>query len=324
MSILVYTQNWDGKFKKSSFELVSFASELGKQMNQTVTAVSIGNIGNDELQKLGKYGAEKIISAADSKLNQLNNQAYSATIAQAAQKENASVVIFANNFTGKALAPALSIKLKAGIVSGVAGLPVSIEPFVVHKKMFTGKAFGNVQINSAVKILTLAQNSFQIVENPCELAIENFSPELKDSWFVNQVKDTQKSSGTILLTDAEIVVSGGRGMKSADNWGPLEALATELGAATACSRPVADEGWRPHAEHVGQTGKIVAPNLYFACGISGAIQHVAGISSSKFIVAINKDPDAPIFETANYGIIGDVQKVLPDLLNQIKAFKAGV
>lgn len=322
MSILVYTENWDGKFKKLSFELVSYARQIADQSGTTVTALSIGNVADEQLKKLGNYGADKVLSAGDERLNVLINKAYASVIAQAAEKENASVVIFANNFTGKALAPRLSVKLKAGIASGVNAVPSSFEPFTVSKKVFTGKAFASVVVKSDKKILTLFQNSVDIIETGGDAAIEAFSPQLDDADFATKILDVNKVTGKVLLSDAEVVVSGGRGMKSGDNWGPLEELATELGAGLACSRPVSDEGWRPHEEHVGQTGKIIAPNLYFALGISGAIQHLGGVSSSKCIVAVNTDKDAPIFEAADYGIVGDVHKVLPELLGAIKEMKA--
>jgi len=322
MSVLVYTENWDGKFKKLSFELVSYASEIAKMMGLSVTALSIGNIEQEELAKLGNFGANKVLNVKDEKLNNLINGAYSSIISQVAEKTGAMVMVLSNNFTGKALAPRVSIKLKAGLVAGVCALPSNLDPFTVQKKAFTGKAFANVKINSEKKVLTLSQNSFEIKETGGSAEIESFNPELTDNDFRIEVKDVTKITGKVLLGDAEIVVSGGRGMKSAENWGPIEELADLLGAATACSRPVSDEGWRPHEEHTGQTGKIIAPNLYIAVGISGAIQHVAGVSSSKFIVAINKDNEAPIFETADYGVIGDVHKVLPDLIEAMKAFKA--
>ncbi|MEZ5084372.1 MAG: electron transfer flavoprotein subunit alpha/FixB family protein, partial [Bacteroidales bacterium] len=226
------------------------------------------------------------------------------------------------NVSGKALAPRVSVKLKAGLVAGVCALPSTTDPFVIKKKAFTGKAFANVKVNSTKKVLTLSQNSFEISESDSNATMESFSPTFSESDFRTEVKDVTKITGKVLLTDAEIVVSGGRGMKGAENWGPIEELAGLLGAATACSRPVSDEGWRPHEEHTGQTGKIIAPNLYIAAGISGAIQHLAGVSSSKCIVAINKDNEAPIFEAADYGVIGDVHQVLPALVQAVKAFKA--
>lgn len=322
MSVLIYTENWDGKFKKLSFELVSFAKGIADMTGTSVTVLSIGNVGSDELNKLGNYGASKIVEVKDDRLNHLVNGAYSSIISQVAEKEGAQIVILSNNVRGKALAPRVSVKLKAGLVAGVCALPSSTNPFIIKKKAFTSKAFANVKVNSAKKILTLSQNSYEISETGGSATIESFSPVLSDNDFRTVVKDVTKITGKVLLTDAEIVVSGGRGMKGAENWGPIEELAGLLGAATACSRPVSDEGWRPHEEHTGQTGKIIAPNLYIAAGISGAIQHLAGVSSSKCIVAINKDNEAPIFEAADYGVIGDVQQVLPALVQAVKAFKA--
>ena len=316
MSILVFTENWDGKFKKLSFELVSYASALAKEMGGSVTAISIGNVNEDELRKLGNYGATKILSVNDDRFASLDNKAIAATVAKAA--EGAKVILFAHNNLGKAIAPRVAVKLDAGLVSGVTALPSSFDPFVVKKKAFTGKAFANVEIDAEVKVLTFSQNSYKLVETDNNVTIESFDPGVSDADFSTTVKETNKVTGTVLLTDAEIVVSGGRGMKSGDNWGELEQLADLLGAGLACSRPVSDEGWRGHAEHVGQTGKIIAPNLYFAFGISGAIQHLGGVSSSKVIVAINKDPEAPIFEAADYGVVGDVFKVLPQLIEGVK------
>jgi len=239
-----------------------------------------------------------------------------------AEKEDATVIVFSNNFGGKALAPGVSVKLKAGMVAGVTALPSSTDPFTVKKAVFTGKAFANVVVKSDKKILSLARNSFGISETENNAVVETLAPELSDADFRTSVKDVTKVTGKVLLTDAEIVISGGRGMKGAENWGPIEELAELFGGATACSRPVSDEGWRPHEEHTGQTGKIIAPNLYIAAGISGAIQHVAGVSSSKCMVAINKDPDAPIFEVADYGIVGDALKVLPQMVEAVKELKA--
>ena len=321
MSVLVYTENWDGKFKKLSFELVSYAAAVAKMMNTSVTALSIGNVSDDELKTLGKYGAVKILSAGNEFLSVLDSQAYSAVISEAALKENASVIIISNNNTGKALAPRISVRLKAGVGSGVSRLPVNISPFTVYKRAYSGNAYAHVVIKSDIKILTLAQNSFDIVETQGDAVIEKISTGADASLVKTRVKDVKKQTGKMLLTDADLVVSGGRGMKSPDNWAPLEELAEALGAATACSRPVSDEGWRPHEEHTGQTGKIIAPNLYIAVGISGATQHLAGVSSSKYIVAINSDKDAPIFEAAQYGIVGDAMKVLPLLVTAAKELK---
>jgi len=321
MSVLVYTENWDGKFKKISFELVSYAASVAEMLKTKVTAVSIGRVNDDELRKLGNYGAEKVINIINDRLSSLDNQVYTRVIADFALQEGSDVIILSNNISGKALAPRLSVRLKAGLGSGVSRLPVSLVPFTVYKKAYSGNAFSHIIIESAVKILTLAQNSYDLIERPTGAIPETVEISIDASLIKTAVIDTQKQTGKIVLTDADIVVSGGRGMKSPDNWAPLIELASLLNGATACSRPVSDEGWRPHEEHTGQTGKIIAPNLYIAAGISGATQHLAGISSSKYIVAINTDKDAPIFEAAQYGIVGDAMKVLPKLVEAVKNLK---
>ena len=321
MSVLVYTENWDGKFKKLSFELVSYATGIAKMLDTNVTAVSIGKVEENELMRLGTYGANKIVNVISDKLTVFDSQAYTSIISEIAVKENASVIVISNNNAGKAIAPRLSVRLKAGVGSGVSKLPLNLNPFTVYKRTYSGNAFAHLVIKSDIKILTLAQNSFDLVESPASATVETLNPAVDASLLKTTIKDVQKQSGKILLTDADIVVSGGRGMKSPDNWTPLVELASLLGAATACSRPVSDEGWRPHEEHTGQTGKIIAPNLYIAVGISGATQHLAGISSSKYIVAINSDKDAPIFEAAQYGIVGDAMKVLPKLVEAVKEIK---
>jgi electron transfer flavoprotein alpha subunit len=322
MSILVFTENWDGKFKKVSYELISYGNELAKKLNTTVTALSIGKVDEGELKSLATYGASKILSVTDDKLQSLDNQAYASVIAQAAAKENATVVVFAHNNTGKAVAPRLSVKLKAGLATGVTSVPSNLDPFTITKKVYTSKAFANIIIKTPVRIVTLLQNAFGIIESSASPAVENYTPALNAGDFKTEVKEVNKVTGKILLTDAEIVISGGRGMKGPENWGSIEELAALLGGATACSRPVSDEGWRPHEEHTGQTGKIIAPNLYMCFGISGAIQHLGGVSSSKCIVAVNKDPDAPIWEAADYGIVGDALKVLPEIIAAVKELKA--
>ena len=321
MSVLIYTQNWEGKFKKSTFELVSYASKVAGMINSSLTAVSIGTVDETELKKLGSFGANKIINITNDLLNIFDSQVYTSVIAELVKRENAKVVILSDNNTGKTLAPRLSVRLKAGVGSGVSRLPLSITPFSVYKRAYSGNAFAHVEIKSDIKILTLSQNSFELIETSGNASIENYAVQVDGSLLKTKVKDIQKITGKILLTDADIVVSGGRGMKSPDNWGPLVELAELLGGSTACSRPVSDEGWRPHEEHTGQTGKIIAPNLYIAAGISGATQHLAGISSSKYIVAINIDKDAPIFGAAQYGIVGDALKVLPKLVAAVKEIK---
>jgi len=318
MSILVFTENWEGKFKKLSYELVSWATAVAKTTGDTVTALSIGNVDDTELKTLGDYGADKIISINNNALATLDSQAYANVVALTAIDTNAKVVVLANNNIGKAIAPRLSVRLKAGVGADVSKLPLSLNPFTVYKRAYSGNAFVRLVIKSDIKIVTLARNSFDIVSTPNNAVIEHKTVEIDTKTVVNGV---EKQSGKLLLTDADIVVAGGRGMKSPDNWAPLVELADLLGGATACSRPISDEGWRPHSEHTGQTGKIIAPNLYIAVGISGATQHIAGISASKYIVAINTDKDAPIFEAAQYGIVGDAAKVLPKLVEAVRAIK---
>lgn len=322
MAVLVFTENWDGKFKKSSFELVSYASALADMMGTNTVVLSMGPVEEPELAKLGEYGAEKIVNVSDDLLKDFDNQVFTRVISDVAEKENAKVVLLSHNNSGKALAPRLSVRLKAGLVSGAIKLPSSVNPFTILKKVFSGNGFANQVVKTEKAILTLSKNSFELKEKKTSPEIENIPSGIKVEDFKTSVIDRQKQTGKLILTDAEIVISGGRGMKSSDNWGPIEELAEVLGAATACSRPVSDEGWRPHEEHTGQTGKIIAPNLYIAAGISGAIQHLAGVSSSKCIVAINTDKDAPIFETADYGIVGDALQVLPELIKAAKEMKS--
>ena len=317
--ILIYTENWDGKFKKLTHELVSYGTELAKIYDTKAVALSIGDVAEEELKSLGNYGASKVISINEEKLKTFDTQTYANIINQIVDKEEVNFIVFAHNNIGKALAPRLSAKLTAGLISGIESLPHISKPFTVKTKVFTGKAYSNIAIKTENKIVTLFQNSFGVIETENNVEIENYMPMITE--LGTQVLDTHKETGKLLLTDAEVVVSGGRGLKSGDNWAPIEELAKLLGAATACTRPVSDEGWRPHDEHVGQTGKIIAPNLYFALGISGAIQHLGGVSSSKCIVAVNTDKDAPIFEAADYGIIGDVRKILPEIITEISKIK---
>ncbi len=318
MSVLVYLENWDGKFKKLSFELASYAAKIASMLNTQPVALSMGSVEDTELAKIAGYGVARILSVTNAELSVLDNQVYAEVISGIAAQEEATVLVLSHNNTGKALAPRLAVRLNAAMGAGVSSLPLSVEPFVVYKRAFSGNAFAHVELTTQVKILTLSQNSFDLLPNAVEPAITKIQAAFDATHLKTKVTEVQKQTGKILLTDAEIVVSGGRGMKSPDNWGPLLELAELLGAATACSRPVSDEGWRPHEEHTGQTGKIIAPNLYFAIGISGSTQHLAGVSSSKIIVAINIDKDAPIFEAAQYGIVGDAQKVLPKLVEAVR------
>ena len=323
MSVLVFAENAGGKFKKSIFEVVSYAKAVAAQNNTQLVAISIGDVADDELTALGKYGASKVLNVSTDKLKTFVNQAYASVIAEAAKKEDSDIVVLSNSFSGRGLAPRIGVKLKAGVADGAVSLPdVSGGKFTVKKTAFSGKAFAIVELTSANKVIALTPNSYKVVEDGSPAPVEAFNVEAKESDFKAMVKDIIRATDKVSLPDAEIVVSAGRGLKGPENWGMVEELAALLGAATACSKPVSDAGWRPHSEHVGQTGIAVSPNLYVAIGISGAIQHLAGISSSKVIVVINKDPEAPFFKVADYGIVGDAFVVVPKLIEAVKQYKA--
>jgi electron transfer flavoprotein alpha subunit len=323
MSVLVYVENADGKFKKSTFEVVSYAAAISELLKTELIAISIGNVNQIDLSTLGKFGAIKVLNVSTEKLKTFVNQAYASVIADAAIKEEASVVVLANSFTGKGLSPRIAVKLKAGLVDAAVELPkTDNNTFTVKRTAFSGKAFATVELNSEIKVIALNPNSYQLKESGSSAKVEDFQPDFKESDFRTMVSEIVRASDKIALPDAELVVSAGRGMKGPENWAMIEELAGILGAATACSKPVSDAGWRPHEEHVGQTGIAVSPNLYIAIGISGAIQHLAGVSSSKTIVVINKDPEAPFFKVADYGIVGDAFEVVPKLIDAIKAYKA--
>ena len=318
MSVLVFIDHSEGQIKKTSLEALSYGAALGKQMTVPAEGVLLGNVKED-LSSLGKYGIQKIHQLNQESLNQLDAEQYISIISNIAESSGASVIILSHTNTGRAIAPGLSARLKAGLVTGATELPHTENGFSVKKNVFSGKAFCTVSIKTPVKIISLNPNVFPVVTGTgtAEIIQENIA--LKTS--AVSIKSTSKASGEIPLTEAEIVVSGGRGMKGPENWGPIEELAKLLHAATACSRPVADAGWRPHHEHVGQTGIAIAPNLYIAVGISGAIQHLAGVNRSKVIVVINKDPEAPFFKSADYGIVGDAFEVLPKLIQEVKKLK---
>lgn len=322
MSILVLAENAQGSFKKKTFEAVQYAAELAQKMGTTVTAVALGNVNDAAMQELGQYGATKVLHVADARLDNLNARAYTKALATAAEKEGAKVVVCLHDVTGKAVAPRLSARLKAGMVAGAVSQPDTSNGFNIKKTVFSGKAFAFVNITTDVKIINLMPNTFAVKKGEGSAAVEKLDVAFDDKDFGITVKEVSKVTGAVPLSEAELVVSGGRGMKGPENWHILEALAKELGAATACSRPVADSHWRPHHEHVGQTGGTIRPNLYIAAGISGAIQHLAGVNSSKTIVVINKDPEAPFFKAADYGVLGDVMDVLPRLTEAVKKWKA--
>ncbi len=319
MSVLVFADNSEGKFKKTAFEVTSYGKKVAELAQTNLIVLTIN--ANDA-SELGLYGAEKTLNINDEKLKTFNAKAYADAIKQAAQKVDASIVIIDSSTNGSYLAPILAVNLEAGYASNVLALPISINPFKVKRKAFSSKAYNFSEITTPIKVIGLSKNSFGLVENSVESSSENFSPSLNDADFNIKPVSIEKMTGKVTIADADIVVSGGRGLKGPENWGMIEDLADVLGAATACSKPVSDLGWRPHSEHVGQTGKPVSSNLYIAIGISGAIQHLAGVNAAKVKVVINTDPEAPFFKAADYGIVGDAFDVVPKLTEKLKEFKS--
>ena len=319
MSVLVYTESENGKFKKNALEVASYASEIAKQMGTSATAISFNSTENESL---GNYGISKVLNISNDKLKTFNAKAYADCVQQAVAKEGAKVIILSSSTDTKYLAPLLAGHLKAGYIPNVVAAPQSTSPFIVKRTTFSNKGFAFSEISTATKIVGVSNNAYGIHENKTSATVESFSPTLNDGDFSTKSIEIDKVVGKATIADADIVVSGGRGLKGPENWGMIEELADILGAATACSKPVSDLGWRPHGEHVGQTGKPVASNLYIAIGISGAIQHLAGVSSSKVKVVINSDPEAPFFKAADYGIVGDAFEVVPQLIEKLKEFKA--
>ncbi len=319
MSVLVFADNSDGKFKKTAFEVTSYGKKVAEQAQTNLVVVTINA---PDVSELAKYGAEKILKVTADKLKKFNAKAFADVIAQAAVKVAADIIIVDSSNNSLYLAPILAVNLEAGYASNVIAAPVSTSPFVIKRKVFSSKGFANTELTSEKKVVGLAKNSFGLVENPVNATEEDFSPTLTDADFKITSTAVEKTTGKVTIADADIVVSGGRGLKGPENWGMVEELADVLGAATACSKPVSDLGWRPHSEHVGQTGKPVSANLYIAIGISGAIQHLAGVNSSKVKVVINTDPEAPFFKAADYGIVGDAFEVVPKLTAKLKEFKS--
>lgn len=319
MSVLVFLDQAEGHIKKSSYEVASYGAKIAEILGTDAEGLVLGKVTED-LSALGKYGLKKIYSASEDRLSQLDGGVYSSVVAEVAKSSGANVVIFSNNFNGKTIAPRVSVRLKAGLVTGAVSLPDISGDFVVRKSVFSSKAFANIAIKTDIKIITLNGNAYKAVEGQGTATVENITPALPDVKV--KVKETNVIKGEVPLAEAELVVSGGRGLKGPENWGIVTDLAHALGAATACSRPVSDSGWRPHHEHVGQTGLTIAPNLYIAIGISGAIQHLAGVNRSKTIVVINKDPEAPFFKAADYGIVGDAFEVVPKITEAVKKLKS--
>ncbi|HZJ36187.1 MAG TPA: electron transfer flavoprotein subunit alpha/FixB family protein [Gillisia sp.] len=319
MSVLVYTESEEGKFKKASLEVASYAKEVAQILQTTVTAVTFNTKDASELKN---YGVDKVLNITNEKLGNFNAEAYADVLKQAAEKEGSKVVILSQSANSKYVAPLLAVHLNAGYASNVVGLPESADPFTVKRSAFTNKAFSHTKIDTDIKIIGLSNNSFGLKENQGNATVEEFSPTLSEADFSVKVISVDKAKDKVTIADADIVVSGGRGLKGPENWGMIEDLADTLGAALACSKPVSDMGWRPHSEHVGQTGKPVASNLYIAIGISGAIQHLAGVNASKVKVVINNDPEAPFFKAADYGVVGDAFEIVPKLTEKLKEFKA--
>lgn len=317
MSVLAYVESSNGKIKKNAFEIVSYSFALAKQLGIKMVVLSFNVENNSELNN---YGATTIVKVSSPELDNFDAQIRSNVISQVAKSINASHVVVSSSVNSRYMTPLLAVELEAGYLSNVVELPSSLSPFTIKRTSFTNKAFCDATINSDIKIIGLSSNSFGIIENQTNSSEEVFNATFLDRKIT--LKSTEKVSGKITIADADVVVSGGRGLKGPENWNLIEDLAETLGAATACSKPVSDMGWRPHSEHVGQTGKPVATNLYIAIGISGAIQHLAGVNSSKVKVVINNDPEAPFFKAADYGVVGDAFDVVPRLIEKLKAFKA--
>ncbi len=318
MSVLIFAESNNGKFNKATLEVASYAKEIANSLNTSLTAVAINT---NDISEISNYGVDKLLTVNNSNLESFNAKAYADVLKQVAKKEGASLIIMSSSTNGKYLSPLVASYLEAGYASNVISLPESTSPFKVKRTAFSNKAFNITEINSDIKVIALAKNAFGLKELKVNTIQEDFEPTLNETYLNTKVSGVDKATGKVTIADAEVVVSAGRGLKGPENWGMIEELADVLGAATACSKPVSDLGWRPHSEHVGQTGKPVASNLYIAIGISGAIQHLAGINASKVKVVVNTDAEAPFFKAADYGIVGDAFEVVPRLIEKLKAFK---
>ncbi|HLL44047.1 MAG TPA: electron transfer flavoprotein subunit alpha/FixB family protein [Segetibacter sp.] len=316
--VLILADQTDGHFKKTAFEAISYGAKVAEQSGSKAEALVLGTV-SDDLVSLGKYGVTKVHHVRDEALNKFDAQIYTSVISEAVRVTGAKILVLAHNNTGRAIAPGLAVRLKAAMVPAAVSLPDTSNGFVVKKVVFSGKAFANVSLDTDIKIISLNMNAYKIASGGGTAEVSPLTIPLGAAKV--KVISTNKITGEIPLTEATRVVSGGRGLKSPENWGIVENLAKTLNAALACSRPVADSGWRPHHEHVGQTGIAIAPDLYVAVGISGAIQHLAGVNRSKVILVINKDPEAPFFKAADYGVVGDIFEVLPKLTEEVKKFK---
>jgi len=320
MSVIAFIELENNKVKKSSFEAASYASAVASKLGKPAIGIALGTADSAALEALGNYGLEKVVHVGNDALNHFDTKVFAQVLCEAATNVGGEVIVFSHNYAGKGLAPRVAARMKAGLVAGATSLPETEKGFIVSKTAFSNKGFAKISIDTPVKVVSLSPNSYGAHKSEGTAAIESVDIAVPASSVT--VKERIKLSDTIPLTEADLVVSAGRGLKGPENWGMIEELATLLGAATACSRAVSDVDWRPHHEHVGQTGITVSPNLYIAVAISGAIQHLAGVSSSKTIVVINKDPEAPFFKAADYGIVGDAFEVVPKLTEAIRALKA--
>lgn len=320
MNVLVFVDALNGAIVKSAYEAVSYGNKIAQGQGGTVTVLTYGGVSESAAAELGAFGASKVFIASG--INAMDPQKLAKAIEDVAGKVSAKVIVFSHDYTGKSVAPLASVRLKAGLVAGAIDYPDTANRFKVRKSVFSGKAFAVCSINTDIKIISIVPNSVETIKGSGTATVETLSGSYGDTRLKVKALKSEVTEGAISLPEAETVVSAGRGLKGPENWGMIEELAKELGAATACSRPVADIGWRPHHEHVGQTGIAIRPNLYFAIGISGAIQHLAGVNGSKVIVAINTDKEAPFFKAADYGVIGDAFQVVPRLIEAVKKMKA--
>ena len=320
MAVLVYAESWNGSFKKATFEAVSYAAQLANKIGTDAIAITIAHQG--DANELGNYGANKVLSITDETLNTFNNQSYANAIVAASNHVNAETVVISNTNNGKAIAPIIAAKREAALITNAIELPSTLSPFTIKRKAFSSKAYALFSTDSNLKVISITPNAIGVHQSQVDTSVESFNYNATDSDQRLKSISVDKATGKIPLTEAELVVSAGRGLKGPENWGMIEELADLLGAATACSKPVSDIGWRSHSEHVGQTGIAINPQLYIAVGISGAIQHLAGVNASKNIVVINTDPEAPFFKAADYGIVGDAFEVVPRLIEAIKTHKS--